>query len=114
MKLREKGYPPLLLEDPLISETCPLEESASHHVLGALILRMRGSAKHSPHMRTRLGALLLQRRGGAKHSPHMRTPEIHQKSSEIDDLENEPGHVWRLTEVSGFTRDDTWGHSSCG
>ena len=30
-RLGEKGSPPLLLEDPLISETCPLEESASHH-----------------------------------------------------------------------------------
>ena len=32
MKLREKESIPLLLEDPLISETCPLEESGSHHV----------------------------------------------------------------------------------
>ena len=32
MKLGEKGSLPLLLEDPLISETCPLEESASHHI----------------------------------------------------------------------------------
>ena len=32
MKLIEKGSLPLLLEDPLISEACPLEESASHHV----------------------------------------------------------------------------------
>ena len=39
-------------------------------------------------------------------SPHLRTPEIHQKSSEINDLENEPGHVWLLPEVSGVTRDD--------
>ena len=31
MKLGEKGSLPLLLEDPLISETCSLEESASHH-----------------------------------------------------------------------------------
>ena len=31
MKLGEKGSLPQLLEDPLISETCPLEESASHH-----------------------------------------------------------------------------------
>ena len=31
MKLSEKGYLPASLEDPLISETCPLEESASHH-----------------------------------------------------------------------------------
>ena len=38
--------------------------------------------------------------------PHMRTPEIHQKSSKINDLENEPGHVWRLPGVSGVTRDD--------
>ena len=27
MKLGEKGSLPLLLQDPLISETCPLEES---------------------------------------------------------------------------------------
>ena len=27
-----QGYPSLLLEDPLISETCPLEATASHHV----------------------------------------------------------------------------------
>ena len=30
-KLGEKGSLPPLLEDPLISETCALEESASHH-----------------------------------------------------------------------------------
>ena len=29
--LGEKGSLPYLLEDPLISETCPLEEIASHH-----------------------------------------------------------------------------------
>ena len=54
----------------------------------------------------RLGALLLQRRGGAKHSPYMRTQEIHQKSTEHNDLENEPGHVWKSPVVSGVTRDD--------
>ena len=32
MKLGEKGSLPQLLEDPLNSETCPLEESASHHL----------------------------------------------------------------------------------
>ena len=32
IKLSEKGYLALLLEDLLISELCPLEESASHHV----------------------------------------------------------------------------------
>ena len=31
MKVDEKGSLPYLLQDPLISETCPLEESASHH-----------------------------------------------------------------------------------
>ena len=31
-KLCEKGYLPPLLEDPLISETCALAESASHHL----------------------------------------------------------------------------------
>ena len=31
-KLSKKRYLPLLLEDPLISKTCPLEESASHHM----------------------------------------------------------------------------------
>ena len=51
-------------------------------------------------------------RGGVKHSPHMRTPEIHQKSSKINDLENEPGHVWRLPKVSGVTRDDIWHHET--
>ena len=30
-KLGEKGSLPALREDPLISETCPLEESDSHH-----------------------------------------------------------------------------------
>ena len=45
---------------------------------------------------SKLGALLLQRRGGAKHSPHMRSPEINKKLSKFNDLENEPGHVWRL------------------
>ena len=39
-----------------------------------------------------LGALILRMRGGAKHSPHLRTPEIQQKSSNINDFENEPGH----------------------
>ena len=52
------------------------------------------------------GALILRMRRRAKHSPDMRTPEIHQKSSKINDLENEPGHVWRLPMVSGVTRDD--------
>ena len=33
MKLSEKGSLLHLREDPLISETCPLEESASHHVV---------------------------------------------------------------------------------
>ena len=33
-KLGENGSRPALLEDPLISETCPLEESASHHESG--------------------------------------------------------------------------------
>ena len=32
MKLGEQGSLTLLREDPLISETCPLEESASHHL----------------------------------------------------------------------------------
>ena len=31
MKLGEQGSLAHLREDPLISETCPLEESASHH-----------------------------------------------------------------------------------
>ena len=31
-KLGEKGSRPLLLEDPLISETCALEENTSHHI----------------------------------------------------------------------------------
>ena len=31
IKLSEKGSLPLLLEDHLISETCPLAENASHH-----------------------------------------------------------------------------------
>ena len=38
--------------------------------------------------------------------PHMRTPYIHQRLSEINDLENEPGHAWRLPKVSGAIRDD--------
>ena len=37
---------------------------------------------------------------------HMRTPEMHQKSSKINDLENEPGHVLKLPEVSRDTRED--------
>ena len=37
----------------------------------------------------------------------IRTREIHQKSSEINDLEIEPGHVGRLPNVSGVTRDDS-------
>ena len=32
--------------------------------------------------------------------------EIHQKSSKINDLENEPGHVRRLPGVLGVTSDD--------
>ena len=60
-------------------------------------------------------SLLVQRKrpptqphNGAKHSPHVRTPEIHQKSSKIDDFENEPGHVWRLPRVSRVTRNQIW------
>ena len=44
--------------------------------------------------------------------PHMRTRDIHQKSSKINDLENEPGHVWRLRKVSRVTRDDSWHHKT--
>ena len=33
MRLGERGSPPHLCEDPLISETCPLEENASHHLI---------------------------------------------------------------------------------
>ena len=57
----------------------------------------------------KLGALILLMRGGAKHSPPgdlTRTPEIHQKSSKINDLDNEPGHAWRLPTVSRATRDN--------
>ena len=35
-----------------------------------------------------------------------RTPEINQKSSTINDLENAPGHVWRFPKASEVTRDD--------
>ena len=58
------------------------------------------------HLFYKFGALILRMRGGAKHSPHMRTTEIHQKSSEINDLENEPSHEWRLHKVSRVTRDE--------
>ena len=57
-----------------------------------------------------LGALILRMRGGAKHSPHMRTRETHEKSCKINDLENEPGHAWRLLryhESPGITFDTT-------
>ena len=37
---------------------------------------------------------------------HMRTPDIHQKSSKNNDLENEPEHIWRLPNASRVTRDD--------
>ena len=36
----------------------------------------------------------------------LRTPEIHQKSSKIRFLQNEPEHVWRLPEVLRVTSDD--------
>ena len=55
---------------------------------------------------TQLGALILRMRGGAKHSPHMRTRQIHLKTTKINDLENEPRHVWRLPKVSGITKDE--------
>ena len=42
--------------------------------------------------------------------PHMRSSEIQQKSSKINDPENEPRHVWRLPNVLGVTRDDMWHH----
>ena len=32
IQICEKASLPLLREDPLISETCPLEENASHHI----------------------------------------------------------------------------------
>ena len=54
----------------------------------------------------KLGALIVRMRGGAKHSLHMRTPEIHQTSLEINVLENEPRHVKRLAEASKVTSDD--------
>ena len=59
-----------------------------------------------------LAALLLQRRRGAEHAPHMRSLEIHKKSSEIYDLENEPRHVWILPGISEVTRDDIWHHET--
>ena len=37
---------------------------------------------------------------------HMRTPEIIQKSSNINVVQNEPGHVGRLAKASRVTRDD--------
>ena len=53
-----------------------------------------------------LGTLLLQMRGGATHTLHMRIREIQQESLAIHDLENEPGHVWTRSGVSGVTRND--------
>ena len=41
MKLGEKGCLPLLREDPLISETCPMEESASHHLKSDMVVSSR-------------------------------------------------------------------------
>ena len=73
-KLGEKGCPPLLLEDLLICKLCPLEESASHHVV--ITFSTPENNRNPP------------------------------KSSKINDLENEPGHVWRRPKVSGVTRDD--------
>ena len=49
------------------------------------------------------GTLIMRMRWCAKHSHHLTTPEIHKKSSETNDLENEPGHVGRLAEVAGVT-----------
>ena len=40
------------------------------------------------------------------HEKKLKTQEIQQKSSEINDLENEPRQVWRLHGVSGVPRDD--------
>ena len=76
-KLGEKGSLPLLLEDPLISETWdthPADETGCEAL----------SSKVN----------------------HRNPQEIHKKSSEINDLENEPGHVWRLPKVSRVTMDD--------
>ena len=77
----------LLLEDPLISKLAPWRK----------MLRTISETWGTPSCRGR---------GSAKHSPHMRTPEIHQKSSGIYVLENEPGDVGRLAEASGITKDD--------
>ena len=41
-----------------------------------------------------------------KHKKNMRTPEIQQKSSEINDSDNEPRHIWRLPGVSGVPMGD--------
>ena len=54
----------------------------------------------------RLGALIMRMRGGVKHSPPREHRKSTRKTSEINDLENEPGHVWRLLKVLRVTKDD--------
>lgn len=84
-RLGERGSRAAPLDDLMVSETCSLEE-------------LRDSRK--------LGDTHPANKRGAKHSHHRRTPEILQKSSQINDLENERGHVSGLHGVSGVTRDD--------
>ena len=71
---------PLLREDPLISEFCALEENASHHV-GRRVEASWIIGDDIWNHETSLGGLILRMRGGAKHSPHLRTQKSAQKSS---------------------------------
>ena len=94
-KLGEKGSLLLLLEDPLISETCRLEESASHHVDNWHL-----DTWTPGHLDT--WTLLHVDTWTLEHletSTRARTPEIHQKSSEINVLENGEEHLGRLVKA---------------
>ena len=76
------GFPRVrayLLEDALISETCHLEESASHH-LGHSLFRGRGRAKHSRRGGTHLwmGGNTWNKPEGIK-KPWKKPQGIHQK-----------------------------------
>ena len=57
-----------------------------------------------------LGHSLVQRERDCEALSFQRTPRIIQTSSEINVLENEPGHVWRLAEALEITRDGIWHH----
>ena len=83
-KLCEKGSLPHLRKDPLISETCPLEESASHHLFP----------------------------GGESVAPHEKSTRNLQKSMILKMNQDTYGDFLRYQQLLGMTFDTTRLHET--